>query len=480
MVYCSQYVKRDTGRVVTIEVLDKDGNPVHITTTASDCFCVETAYEKVDEGECADADLDDLDKMEVPDTGQPALDFGCDEIRCIECTTTETVFKALPKGRSCNINVKCTPWVVEGDCEGLPVVMKEWEVLSFCDPKESVKDTVQWVNVVDTEAPVWEEDLEDVWVDVAPWTCAGEYHFTPDVSDWGWVDFNFNIDGGNVTISDDGTVYITNLQLEACPVAVYATPFDKCGNVGETMHFNIYVRDNIAPIAIAEDEVKVSLVANGVDFEGFGQVTVDAIDAGSNDAGCGKVETCILRQEEFDNPIVLSSGQSIVSGGFTAHGGGIYDADGNQIFVAASCEHDGTIVIATPTGPEGKGDPTTEMLYFVVCKEVVKFCCEDLGEESTASIPVTLVVTDDAGRDCSAEGHPASDNVSFSHSVVTIEDKAGVVVICEDDTVLCGADGSLPQPTAVGLCGEVTLFPGDQEGSIDPVSYTHLTLPTKA
>ena len=168
-----------------------------------------------------------------------------------------------------------------------------------------------------------------------------------------------------------------------------------------------------------------------------------------------------------------------------------------------------------------------EEIPFVVCKEVVKFCCGDLGEHRVA-----LIVSDDS---------PYSPD-AVTWSLVSVEDKSRPVIVCEDVVAQCEDDN---HPDVIGfptvfdaVCnnGELTFTDeGDIDGCgdgvimrswfvdglleciqritisnssafdpytikwprhfdgetftgvrrecelwVDPVSYTHLTLPTKA
>jgi hypothetical protein len=358
----------------------------------------------------------------------------------------------LPKGRTCNIHVKCVDWVLEGECEKLPTIMRNWEIIDWCDPTKSVWEYVQWVKVVDNTPPTI-TPIKDVWASIAPWTCEGVINVDPKIKDWSGYHVDYDVTEGYIVQSGNKAT-IRGLWASACPVTVTVTATDWCGN-SSTETFDVYLKDDVPPVAIAEDELNVTLT--GTEGEGIAKVYAEDIDAGSHDAGCGKVWTCVLRKEELANPILKCVG-------FDDHGKKIYEqvyVDGQAAYHPSpnTCDPDGEVEIVEECS--GK-TPTKRTVPYVLCKEFVKFCCEDVGED----VFVALVVSDNAADNpCKVEDHEYYNNYSHSWTKITVEDKSTPIIICPDDVHAdCSQyeDVKLPEVKEwSAICGDKRTFTAD-------------------
>lgn len=453
MEYCSMKMKMATGDSTLVQVTGHDGEDYWTKVPVYDYVCIELDTIKV--VDCENAEHVPAIIGEGDPIGLPA-----DHWRCLgSCTDTTYVPKLLPKGNKCNIHVKCTDWVVEGQCHTLPTVMRNWEVIDWCDPTKSVWEYTQWIKVVDHEAPVWTKEPGDVWVGIAPWTCAGEFHWKPSIKDWSDYHVEYTVSEGYVETKDHGKeVWFKGLWMQACPIEVTAKAVDYCGNYSERT-FYVYLKDEVAPVVVTHDEISVTLTGDHETSEGVAKVYADAIDNGSHDAGCGKVTKCVLRKDELADPIK------------DYYGNYVYDADGNQCYHAKGCYHDHEATVLVGFTNNGK-TPQYEKYPAVICKEYVKFCCEDDYAITGEFVQVALVVTDQASKNpCPAGGHDYYDNYSHGWANVRVENKHKPIVECVDGYVSCNDNpyepGALKAPKAWSICGEVALTADQPTGKID-------------
>ena len=335
---------------------------------------------------------------------------------CYDVVTSGTTPNYVPfkKGKTCNIEVKCQDMYFTGCMGPDSKIMRTWTVVDWCSG--SVESAAQWITVVDTYAPVINPDkdgnhvpLPDVWVSIAPWTCAAEHTLPTSAVDdctdgvtWEYTTENGYISGG----------VLKGLWKNESPVTVYVTVIDDCGNRAYD-NYEVYIYDNIPPVMIAEDQVNVTLTGDihGDDADnGVAKVYTHNIDAGSHDAGCGDLSTCVLLKEELENPI------------YDHYGNPVY-VDGQQIYHAAQCQADGTIEL---DWVDIKGNKTTTTYDYVICKDFVKFCCADAGDNQVALV----------GNDNMYSVYHPYGNESHTWTTVTVEDKTTPIVYCAKDIYL--------------------------------------------
>ena len=332
----------------------------------------------------------------------------------------------LPKGVTCNLSVKCTDMQFPGCAGDSSKVMRSWQVLDWCNG--SVKEHMQWIEVKSV-APVFltvlgkkvtlnsngTRDFTNMWpgyrvpVQIAPWTCAAQIALSATTylgcAPSGTISWSSTAG----VIGSDNVLRSLWLNEEA---EVTATAIDDCGQIS-TFTFTVVPVNTIYPVPVAEDQVNVSLTGDPTGTVspdgGVAKVFVDAIDAGSHNAGCGEVETCVLLKEELENPVVL---------------GGVHvSVNGNLIYHASGCRADGVL----PEIPPTKLNPGRPAIPYVICKDFVKFCCEDIGDNLVA-----LVATNSGGRS------------AHSWSTVTVEDKSQSQYSCHPDVLLECGDGYNP------------------------------------
>ncbi|MFT4567196.1 MAG: hypothetical protein ACI9FN_002160, partial [Saprospiraceae bacterium] len=115
---------------------------------------------------------------------------------------------------------------------------------------------------------------------------------------------------------------------------------------------------------------------------------------------------CLLLKEELANPIIIDGIHATV----------VLPGIGPvPIYHAAGCQYDGILKGI----PETKLDPGRPDYPYVYCKDFVKFCCEDIGENQVA-----LVVTNEMGY------------ASHSWTTVVVEDKSQTVYYCHSNVIL--------------------------------------------
>lgn len=346
--------------------------------------------------------------------------------------TIETpVFVPIRPGTTCNLSVEFYDEVFEGCLGPETKIRRSWQLLDWCTG--ALDTCTQWIIITDDEAQEV-DDIDDILVAAAPWTCEASLTLTlPEISDncSDWTYF-WSSNAGRI----EGAV-LSGLSLHARAAEVTLTVIDVCDNI-TTETFQVTVVDSSAPVAISPDLLKVTLARDPVEGGGQAQIFAEDLNQESHDSNCGDLSFCTLLDEELQNPIIRD-------------GVHLTDEEGRLLYMALQCEIDGTLEF---TSVEDK-TTVVEMIPYVVCKEVVKFCCGDVGEHRVA-----LIVSD---------GSPYSpDGVSWS--IVNVEDKSRPVVICEDIEVACEDD---IDPDVIGypdvfdaVCdnGELTF---SDEGEVD-------------
>ncbi|MEL6122802.1 MAG: dockerin type I domain-containing protein, partial [Bacteroidota bacterium] len=334
---------------------------------------------------------------------------------------TRRIILPLIPGETCNMSVVYRDDLFEG-CNGPnQKVRRTWSILDWCTGEQ--KECLQWIIIDDREGPVI-TPLPDTTISIDPWKCFVAMPLRADVTEiCGDFDLTWRTQFGNII----GDSIVTGIEIIDGPTEIYLRAEDACGNVSRDT-FVITPIDAIAPIVQTEDTIYVTLT--GLDIEGGATVPVDAIDAGSSDVGCGEVTRCVLLKEELDNPIIdPTTGMQRT------------DENGNPIYHAVQCKTDGVLEIIDTNGK----DTTITEIPFVICKEEVKFCCTDLGDNEVALLVEDM--SDNANR-------------SIGWTIVRVEDKlvpqiecpAPITVTCADEDIV------IPRPTVLGaVCAEEAL-----------------------
>jgi len=331
-------------------------------------------------------------------------------------TTITDIVLVLRDETVCNLAVTFSDETFPGCAGPDSKILRTWTLLDWCNG--STASFVQWI-VVETDGPII-EPIDDVFAGIAPWICTASVELNA-VVDRGCSETLQVIYSSTVGVIEDNKILSGLWPGQVAEVTV--TAVDDCGQrTIET--FTVTPIDSIAPVAIAEDQINLSLsgdplIPTSIEDRGTGKVFVDAIDAGSNNSGCGDVDRCILLREELENPVLIDGVQAMI--------------DGRPIYNAMGCVFDGVI----PARPPSKNDPGSPEIPYVFCKDFVQFCCESLGFNEVA-----MVVTNQ------------SDLASITWTQVLVEDKTSSLVICPQDfTVGCEEDFEIPQPQIFnGIC----------------------------
>ncbi len=333
----------------------------------------------------------------------------------------EELFVPLNAGTTCNTTTTFSDEFFGGCAGPESKILRTWNILNWCTG--DVRICEQWIVILDDEAP--SITLQDtIQVGIAPWVCTAELELTAIVTDNCSDIRNMNWSSSSGVIGDD--LVLREIGIGDSPVLVSLQVLDECGN--DTVALMVVnVIDDIPPVAVARDQINTQVSFDPVENRGIVSISAESLDQGSNDSDCGPVQICTLLDEELQNPIRDSIGQQVT------------DALGNLLYVAAQCEVDGVF----------RGIP------YVICKEAVKLCCDQVGVHSVA-----LVVNDFS--DLSGP--------SFASTLVTVEDKSAPIVTCEDVTVSCGvsiAPEDIGFPTVSGgVCSQAMLdFVDDGEVS---------------
>ena len=332
--------------------------------------------------------------------------------------TTITERNIILRGEPiCNLSVSYKDQQFPGCAGPDSKIFRTWTVLDWCSG--DIDSFFHWI-VVETEGPII-DTIPDAFAPLAPWVCTASFPLSATV-DRGCSETLEVIFQTSVGVIEDNKI-LTGLWLgEVAEVEVIA--IDDCGQrTIET--FTVTPIDSIAPVAIAEDQVNVSLSGDPVvvdpeEDRGVAKVFIDAIDAGSHNSGCGEVDRCLLLKEELEDPVIIDN----------IH----IEVDGRPIYHAKGCLYDGII----PADPGTKNRDPSPAIPYVYCKDNVKFCCESLGFNNVA-----MVVTNGSGAK------------AITWTQVLVEDKTSSFVICPQDfTVGCDSLFEIPQPSLFnGVCG---------------------------
>ncbi len=303
------------------------------------------------------------------------------------------------------------------ECTNMKKVIREWNVYNWCDNSSVLFSQI--IVTQDIEGP--DVTAGDLTVSVDPWGCYGAFDF-PDpehIVDNCSNKTSYTVTGPagvEIFYDPDRGYYVTNAPKG--DHVFYYNAVDCCGNV--TNHpFNVYVVDSTPPVAIAKQDIVISLTTNN-NGDGIAKLFTFNVDNGSYD-GCSDVHLEIRREEDYCG----------IADNLT------YNDDGH---------------------PNDKNSDEDE-------GEFVKFCCEDFdgagvdedgdGVIDYALIQVWLRVWDDGDMDGTYGS--SGDNYNETWAYVRLEDKLtptiqcppNVTIGCEEDYHNLDLTGSA---TAIASC----------------------------
>jgi hypothetical protein len=305
----------------------------------------------------------------------------------------------------CNIHCVYTDQTIHAcgvGCHGNVKVIRTWTCLDWCTGQVSVPFT-QLIKAVDLEGPTFA--VKDTTVSTSPWHCKADFflpnpwelHDNCDIAPKWWV-------------TGPGVVSITNVVHPVYSFRATGAPKgdhvflyhaeDCCGNL-TVIPMIVTVIDRTPPVAVAKQNIVISLVPGGPDVDGNAKLFAHHVDNGSYDA-CGPVKLEVRR---------VSTAPRCENIGNNGH-------NNNRTY--------GTI------NPNGNANDTDQ-------GEFVKFCCEDVTAEVEGSPGpgyhmVWLRVWDDG--DMNGVFGTAGDNFNETWAWVKVEDKLAPVVQCPHDAAI--------------------------------------------
>ncbi len=312
----------------------------------------------------------------------------------------------------CDINLGYWDEVLQDvNCPTAYSILRHWTIENEClpiTPGINPLVHIQRIKVDDNQAPIV-LPVEDVTVSVHPWTCTAEFELPDIVHDDDCSEFSTK---WNVTYGYVENGVVKNLLKGITTATARVT--DACGN-SVIKSFRIHVLDKVAPVAVAAQDVVVSLTTGGPNGDGTAKLYVEAFDNGSYD-NCTDIHIEVRRDNAPDCTNLGTNGHN---------NNNTYD-DSN---------HTDDNINDTDGG------------------QYIKFCCEDLNAlEVDANqdgvidsldlgyVQVFVRVWDDGNMSGiygdEVDGH--SDNYNETWTFVKVEDKLPPIISCPSDaTIYC-------------------------------------------
>jgi hypothetical protein len=327
-----------------------------------------------------------------------------------------TVYGAPLSGQVCNLMAAksdtelaaCAP-----SCSNSKKVIRLWTILDWCNG--ATRNIVQIIKAADEEAPT--VIAKDVTVSVDPWTCSANFLLpVPEV-------LHDNCDAnptygvlGPFGVSIKLDPVTRRYQVIGAPKGVHAFTYvakDCCNNEG-TYTISVTVLDKTAPIAIAKQNIVISLTTGG-ENDGIAKLFANSVDNGSYDS-CTPVHLELRREQD---PV-----RDGVPCGYT--GNNTYNDDGHP--------NDGS---SDPNSPNYDPDEGA----------FVKFCCADITNREGATpygiVKVWMRVWDDGNMSGKFGDivNGQSDNYNETWVDVRVEDKLTPQIVCPPAiTINCDDD----------------------------------------
>lgn len=309
-----------------------------------------------------------------------------------------------------------------GDYVSSYKVVRTWTVYDWCSA--NTKKSVQIIKIEDLEGPTF--TIQDsVSLSTDPWLCGVNYDVPPpsnlsDKCSPHHISYTVHLDGSpSLQVIGDADDGYTILNIPKGDQKLIYTVSDNCGNSTQDTTL-LWIKDNIPPVAIAKENIVVSLTSSGQNA-GVAKVFYNSINNGSYDVCSPQVKIEIRREKDLCGILgndTYTSGRNRGDLNFGLHpdSTGLVDADGGQY---------------------------------------IKFCCDDLTEGTFGIHKVWMRVWDDANMD-GVIGN-TGDNYNEVWANVRVEDKLNVILTCPKDiTVSCyvGLDSLsvLGTPDTRGAC----------------------------
>jgi len=304
-------------------------------------------------------------------------------------------------------------------CNGNNKIIRTWTALDWCTGMTS--NSIQVIHAKDNEGPTFDAPADFV-VSASPWGCAASF-VLPDpihISDNCSEDVFLTIFGAPGTVTemnagpyqDDNGVWRVQGLPKGGPHEYIYVAEDCCGNPTSASVF-VTVVDGTAPIAVAKQNIVISLTSSPTDPDGgIAKLFAPSVDNGSHDGDCGPVRIAIRRENLDDDAYCGSLG--------------IDEHNNNETFFNFND-------LPNNQQPTNHDQDDTDNGDFV------KFCCQDLidygvdadgdGIPDYALIDVELGVWDDADMD-GWPGSTLNDRFSTTWATVRVEAKLAPNLSC--------------------------------------------------
>jgi len=347
--------------------------------------------------------LDVVERNEGHPFGYPHyLQVGCDNVK----------HPQIVDNNVCNIYATFVDQEIPAcgpGCDGNVKVIRTWTLLDWCT-NETVPYT-QLIKAVDNEGPTF--ILKDITVSTDPWGCEANIDIPQpwELHDNCTFNLDYTVSGpaGVIIVGDSENGYTALGAPKGVHTFTY-TASDCCGNVTSS-NATFTVVDATPPVAVAKQNIVISLTSSGTSNEGLAKLYAESVDNGSHD-GCTDIKLEVRRDEDICD----------------IRGNATYNADGHP--------QDGS---PNPNSPSFDPDGGA----------FVKFCCEDItnatvdvngdGENDPGYVKVWLRVWDDGDMD-GLFGTPG-DNYNETWTYVKVEDKLAPAIVCPPDiTLTCDMD----------------------------------------
>ncbi|MBK9686804.1 MAG: hypothetical protein IPO65_03225 [Saprospiraceae bacterium] len=196
---------------------------------------------------------------------------------------------------------------------------------------------------------------------------------------------------------------------------------DCCGNIGTAVAY-VTVIDRSAPVAVAKQNIVISLTGSGTGADGAAKLYAWMVDNGSYDH-CSGVKLEIRRPDE--------------DAGATCGNIGIDDHNNNVTF-----NNDAS------SSPQQKWAHPKDNANDTDNGEYVKFCCDDLAGGASTVHQVILRVWDNGNMNATIGDNliidGMQDNYNETWADIRVENKLPPVIVCPDDaTITCDMELNL-------------------------------------
>ena len=331
-------------------------------------------------------------------------------------------------GNLCMVSINVSDEIYDV-CPGSYEILRTWKVRNMCLPvsQDNPRTHVQVIKINDTKGPKVVECPQDITVGVDPWDCKAATELPVPSVMWDQCSDNLTF---SAKVFGTGRVIVTGgflghqmhdikVRVEGLNKGRHLVEYvirDECGNAS-TCYFHVTVADFSAPVAIALENIVVSLTNSGTDSEGNAKLYADMVDNGSYDH-CSDVRLEIRRKDGGDCGNIGADGRHNNNSTFNHSPN---DAP-NQRWAHPE-DTRGNNVIDNDGG------------------EYVKFCCEDIpAGEDFGLHEVELRVWDDGNMNAVIGDNDIidglRDNYNTTWATIRVENKLPPQLVCPPDVTM--------------------------------------------